>query len=472
MVVIWQQIGNLSVLTPDEAETIRASSLRILEIVGVQVQDPTVRDIFKSAGAREDGNRVYLPPKVLMDALACAPSEVIFYSRDGRTIASTDNWCYHGPAPSAVAVLEYGTNERHTSTYQDVADLTRLCDALPGLDFISPPAIAQDCPPAHSGLRTTEAVFCNTAKFCLVFALNWAEAEAWITLAEIAADGNIAERPTIGFAISPTSPLVLAKETSDILVGVARRGLPIVTVPGGMAGATTPITILGTLVVEHAEALLALALAQIIRPGTPCVHGLASAVMDMETGNISLAKPERTLLLNAVAPLARAWNLPSYAPVGLSDTFTVDAQYGGEKMLSFVTNLAAGLNFSSGVGRMEAGISTSYEGILIDHELLQMTRRYLRGIRVDAEALAEEIITRVGPAGNFLTDEHTLHFLRSDEYAGLQLCNRQGRYQGGRTILERAHDQVQKILGEHLLPVAVDRQVAFHAAIDERIKRI
>ena len=194
---------------------------------------------------------------------------------------------------------------------------------------------------------------------------------------------SLAESPTVGFAISPISPLVLAKETCAILVGAAERGMPIVTVPGGMAGATSPYTIAGTLVVEHAEALLVITIAQLVRPGTPCVLGLATAVMDMASGNISLGTAERTLILNAVAPLAHVWGLPSYAPVGLTDSFVLDAQAGAEKMLSFVTHFMSGVEFSGGVGRYEGGLSTSFEGILLDHELLQMVRRHMRGIRVD-----------------------------------------------------------------------------------------
>jgi trimethylamine--corrinoid protein Co-methyltransferase len=465
MSITWQEVNRLNVLSPEGVEAIRGAALRVLEQVGVQIIDPEVGEMLHGAGAHMEGDRVRLPERLVVDGLAKAPREVTLYDRNGGAISSEDGIPYHGPAPSAVAVLEYDGG-RHTSTYGDVADLTRLADGLPGIDLISPPAIAQDCSASHSGLLTAEAVFCNTDKFCLAFALNRGEAEGWVAMAELAED-NLAEQPTIGFAISPTSPLVLARETSDILVYVARRGLPIVTVPGGMAGATSPYTIAGTLVVEHAEALLVVTIAQIVRPGTPCILGLASAIMDMASGNISLGMPERTLLLNAVAPLARAWGLPGYAPAGLSDSFELDEQAGAEKMLSFVTSLASGLEFSSGVGRMEGGLAVSYEGIVIDHELLQMARRYLRGIQVDRGTLAEEVIARVGPGGSFLTQPHTRAFLRSGEFQLSRLFNRRACGAGGRAVREAAHDQVSRILAEHPAPVPEEQQKAFRAAIVE-----
>jgi trimethylamine--corrinoid protein Co-methyltransferase len=461
---------HFSVLNPNDVEAIRGAALRTLARTGVQVADPAVRDLLHDAGAAVAEDRVKLPEKLVIDSLAQAPQEVIFYSRDGRAISSADGYVYHGSAPSAVAVMEYGGGW-HTSTYRDVANLTRLADALPGIDFISPPAIAQDCPETHSGLLTAEATFCNTQKFCLAFALNLAEARAWLAMAEqaVGSFARLAERPTLGFAVSPISPLVLAKETSDILVSAANHSVPIVTVPGGMAGATAPYTLAGTLVVEHAEALLAITIAQLVRPGTPCVLGLATAVMDMASGNVSLGMTERNLILNAVAPLAHAWGLPGYAPVGLTDSFTLDEQAGAEKMLSFVTNLMSGLEFGSGVGRYEGGLSTSYEGMLLDHELLQLARRQIRGIRVDEETLAEEAIARVGPAGNFLGDDHTLKFLRSEEFLRLPLFNRRAQNSGGRLAAELAHEKVKEILSTHVSTVSQEQQAVFKTMIAEHI---
>jgi trimethylamine--corrinoid protein Co-methyltransferase len=462
-----------SVLDPGDVEAIRGAALRTLERVGVTVSDPAVRDLLHDAGARVSADRVMLPGELVIDALAKAPREVKFCSRDGQAISSKDGFPYHGPAPSAVAVLEYGGG-RHASAYHDVADLTRLADALPGIDFISPPAIAQDCPEAYAGLLTAEATFCNTQKFCLAFALDWGEARAWLAMAEHAfgPSTSLADRPVVGFAISPISPLVLAKGTSDILVGAAERGVPIVTVPGGMAGATSPYTIAGTLVVEHAEALLAITIAQLVRPGTPCVLGLATAVMDMASGNISLGMAERTLILNTVTPLARAWGLPGYAPVGLTDSFSLDEQAGAEKMLSIVTHLMSGLEFGSGVGRYEGGLSASYEGMLLDHELLQLARRHVRGIRVDKETLAEEVIAKVGPGGDFLGEAHTLQFLRSDEFLQSDLLNRRAQDSGGRPAAELAHQKVQDILSSSATPVPEAEQEDFKLIIAEHTAQL
>ncbi len=458
----------LEVLDAAGAQAIVDAALRLLERSGLVVIDAGLRRRLERAGARVSDDRVHLPAGLVQELLASAPNQVTFHGRDGRRLSSAEGGFYHGVAPSAVAVIDED-GRRRASTYRDVADLTRLADALPGIDFISPPAIAQDCAPADTGLLTAQATFCNTARFCLVFALNRREAEAWLDLAHHAAGswGTLVERPLLGFAISPVSPLVLPGETSDILLAVAERGLPIVTVPGGMAGATSPYTLAGTLVVELAEALVVIAVAQMVRPGTPCLLGLATAVMDMASGNVCLGSAERSLILNAVAPLARCLGLPGYAPVGLTDSFALDEQAGGEKMLSLVSQALSGLSFGSGAGRFEGGLSTSYAGLLLDHELLQTVRRFLAGIRVDEDSLAEAVTAGVGPGGNFLNHEHTLKHLRSPEFQGSRLWNRRARDNGGRPAAETAWRRVAAILEEHVSPVAEDQQAAFRQIVDD-----
>jgi trimethylamine--corrinoid protein Co-methyltransferase len=450
-----------SVLNARDLRQICQASLGVLESVGVKIVDSGLRQILQEAGAAISGEIVRLPERLVVDALRQAPPVVTFYSRDGKSLSSQERRGYHSPAPSAVTILEPGG--RRPSTYQDVADLTRLADALPGIDFISPPAVAQDGPETFTGVRTAEAVFCNTHKFCLAFPLNLLEAQAWLSLAQAAA-GSLEQRqqrPTIGFAISPISPLVLAKESSDILLAGVRSGIPIITVPGGMSGATNPYSLAGTLVVDHAEALLVAAIAQVVRPGAPVVLGLATATMDMRSGNVSLGRPERTLILNAVAPLAHAWGLPAYAPAGLTDSIAPDYQAGAEKMLSILTQLQSGLEFSAGAGRYEGGLSTCLEGLLLDHQLVQMARRHMQGIQVNSETLAEAAIRRVGPAGDYLADAHTLRFLRSDEWIDLPLFNRRSQTSGGSLAADMARRAARDLLAAHLSPVSDGQQAGY-----------
>jgi trimethylamine--corrinoid protein Co-methyltransferase len=99
-----------------------------------------------------------------------------------------------------------------------------------------------------------------------------------------------------------------------------------------------------------------------------------------------------------------------------------------------------------------------------------MARRYLRGIRVDADTLAEDVIAGVGPGGNFLAEEHTLKFLHSDEFCHWQLFNRQARNQGGRSAGEAAHERVLELLSDQPSPVPTDQQAAFRAIIAGRLE--
>ena len=96
----------------------------------------------------------------------------------------------------------------------------------------------------------------------------------------------------------------------------------------------------------------------------------------------------------------------------------------------------------------------------------------MRGIRVDEETLAEQVIARVGPAGDFLGEAHTFEFLRSDEFCPSHLLNRRAQSSGGRPASELAHEGVAQILSTHVSPVSPAQQADLRAIIAEHMARV
>ena len=109
----------------------------------------------------------------------------------------------------------------------------------------------------------------------------------------------------------------------------------------------------------------------------------------------------------------------------------------------------AGGNFIHGAGLLESWMTVSYEQMVIDDEILGMIARCLRGIEVNDETLALDIINGVGPGGHFLAQKHTLRHAGS-EYFMPSVGDRFGREDweklGGKDTAQKAGDKTKAIL--------------------------
>lgn len=108
-----------------------------------------------------------------------------------------------------------------------------------------------------------------------------------------------------------------------------------------------------------------------------------------------------------------------------------------------------GSNVIYGMGMLEMGMTMSYEQLLIDQEIVRMIRRILQGIAVNKDTIALDVIQKVGPAGNYLGERHTLKYMRS-ELSTTNLINRKMRDNwenaGSKDMAQRAREQAIEIL--------------------------
>jgi trimethylamine--corrinoid protein Co-methyltransferase len=219
-----------------------------------------------------------------------------------------------------------------------------------------------------------------------------------------------------------------------------------------MPGATSPITLAGTLVEQSANILTGVCLAQMVRPGHPCIYSIASGIMDMQTGNYSGGAPETQVLHAATAQMAHFYNLPCQAGTGIESTLP-DAQAGYERGLQILTCALAGADFVHlSVGMLEQMLTASYEQCVIDDEILGAAFRILEGLEVSEETIALELIKRVGIGGNYLSEEHTVRHLRADTWFPT-VTNRQKwdpwMAAGGKDMRQRAAEKARRILEDH-----------------------
>jgi trimethylamine--corrinoid protein Co-methyltransferase len=218
-----------------------------------------------------------------------------------------------------------------------------------------------------------------------------------------------------------------------------------------------------------AESLMSLVLVQLRKPGAPCCLSGNIGVFDMRTALLSLCAPEASLGLAAQAEVAQSCGLPTWGLAGATDSKALDAQAGIESAFAILAQGLAGLNLIHDVGYMDSGMVCSAEMLVMGNEVIGMAKRFIQGIRVNAETLARDIIDKVGPGGHYLQEKHTVRHMRSELWMP-ELLARQHRdvwrAEGAKDMAQRVRERVRELVERQVPPLPDETLAAL-----ERLKR-
>lgn len=355
--------------------------------------------------------------------------------------------------------------------FDDFVRLTQRCDVL---HSTTPTVEPQDIALPERHLRTTRTSLVLSDKVPFLYARGRAVVADGFDLIRIANgidDATFVERPYCWTNINTNSPRQLDIPMSLGIIDFARAGQVVIMTPFTLAGAMAPITLAGALLLQHIEAIAAIALSQAVRPGAPVVYGAFTSNVDMRSGAPAFGTPESVRAAIASGQLARHIDVP-WRSQGASTSNTEDAQGGYETMMSMMGCLYGGANLIlHAAGWQEGGLTASFEKFVLDVEMLQMLAEALRPITVDDAELALDAIDDVGPGGHFFGTAHTLARYDTAFYEP-QVFTRENFGQwtdnGRRDAADRAGDVWRGWLAEYTEP-PIDPAV--REAIDDHVAR-
>lgn len=405
----------LEVLSEEELSAIEEQALRLLEEIGTRVNDPAARELLAAAGLDVMDELVRWDRGFVLEAVAKAPCSFTLRPRNPeRSVGLGGGVPVYAPSGGApfCADLERG---HRPGTLADHVGLVKVAHAAELLGCLqSGTCEASDLPETTRHLDMDYSILRWSDKPYVCYGTSAEKAADAVELAAIACGGRdaIADAPAIIGIVNPNSPLVWDGAMAGALIAWAEAGQAIAVTPFLLAGATAPVSIAAGLSVQIAEALSGIALAQAIRPGTPCLFGSFFAGVDMRSGSPTFGGPESVLATLAGGQFARRYGLPYRGGGGLCAANAVDAQAAAETLMTLWATHLAGSDFVlHAAGWLEAGLTTSFEKLALDHEVLRMFRRLGGGIEVGAEELAWDALHEEGPGGMFLASEHTVaHF--------------------------------------------------------------
>jgi len=441
-----------NVLSTSQKEEIVSKAYDILERIGTDINDDEILKLLKDAGCIIKGKRAYIPSSLVNECISTAPGKITMSNRDGDlAMVLEKDKIYFGTGSDAVFIKDSYTGERRRWLEKDIGDAARISDYLKNIDFHMSIGLTSDVPEMTYDRYQFLAMLKNTKKPLVLTTVDGKGLEDIYNMSCIITGGedNFRLKPFFALYSEPITPLTHVKEALEKLKFAARKGIPNIYTPAPNAGATSPVTMAGTIALGAAEYLSGIVISQLINKGAPMISGGVHFFMDMNTGVASYGSTEFNLMHAAMTEICKYLGLPVFSTCGCSSSKLFDGQATLEGMYSTFSAALSGANLIHDIGYLEDGLCGSYEQVVITNEIIGMVKRYIRGIKVDKNTLAFDVIEKVGPGGNFLTEEHTFKNFRNEMFP-TELIDRSvyaNWEKGGSKSLEvRVNEKVKEIL--------------------------
>ena len=461
----------------DRVEAIHDTALRVLEELGIRVLNDEARRIFREAGAEVDDTTqmVNIDRGLVEAALESAPSEFTLHGRTPEydVAMGGDNIAFVcvGGAPH-VSDLDRG---KRPATLEDTRNIIRLSEHYDVIHLQSPNVESQDIPVHLRHYAVTESQLSLSRKPFFIFSRGSAQVEDAFTMARIAYNLDqeaFAEKAWCYTVINTNSPRQLDIPMCQGIIDFARAGQASVITPFTLAGAMAPVTMPGALVLQHAEALAGITLAQNVRAGAPVVYGSFTSNVDMKSGSPAFGTPEFVQAAFGAGQLARHIGLPWRGSAATASN-APDEQSVYEFLMSAWGSVLGGVHMLvHAAGWLEGGLTGSMEKFILDIEALQIFAEIFDPLPSDDAALAFDAIAAVEPGGHFFGCEHTMERYQTAFYEPLVSdWSNFGQWtdSGALTATQRANGIWKKVLQDFEAP-ALDpaRAEALGAFIERR----
>lgn len=441
----------LKILTAEQIEYIHRGTIQVLEETGVRILHERALKLLENNGCQVDYDqeRVRIPPGLIQECLSKCPSGFMIRAREpknnvviGGNVAYFKNSC-------GMQTIDLDSGEPRVPTEKDNSDAITVLDYLENLHMLGPYT-------AYFGVEGVSPV--------MAIPESCAAKIRYSTKVQIEGYGNDSEIFQIQMLkavgaeymqqITGSAPLTWYRDGVEALFRAVEAGFPITIIPGQVLGGTSPATLAGSLAAHNAFIMAMLVLSQLIKPGTKVLPGIFDFAMDMKSGAPSFGSIVSTLMLAGFNQIWRGYGLPTYdVTTGYSSSKGMDFQAGYEKASQCILAGVSGANLMGLYGAVSAELTFHPVQAIMDDDLAGMVGRFLRGILVNEETLAADVINRVGPIpGQFLSEEHTRKWWPREQYP-LKYGDRSAYSEwiatGRPTVINNAREAMEEILARH-----------------------
>ncbi len=463
-------VPEVRILSEQEAKTLHARALDILEKVGIKYESRRALALLEEAGQKVnyDSGIAWIKPDLVERCIASTPRTITLAGRnaahdmvlDGTRLRVTTNG-------QGTFTQDFRTGERRQGNVQDLRDSTKVAHYLDVVDYIWPMVVPFDVPGPSRVLHEMYHSFAMTTKHIqheiqlpehVPFALEM--------LQVLAGDReSLRKRPIYSVVACTVSPLQHEPHMAELCIDLARAGIPIVVWPMPLTGATAPVTVPGTCLMSLVEFLSGVVLFQVAAPGCPLIYPLGPEVLDMKSGMAVCAGPEIPLFNLVLGQMAKVYDVPALG-VGLnSDAKIPGIQAAYESMQTGLAAALSGADLLVGIGVLDDNNTMSLTQMIIESEIARMVKCIRAGVVVNDETLMAHLIEKAGPGQHFLGFKETLNGLKKGEvfFPRFSYRNTYDKYFAeGHDEIKSARSEVERLLAlpdPDPLPPEVDREL-------------
>lgn len=413
--------------------------------------DPRVLDLFSAAGCDVSSQGIVKISRELVESsIDSVAKEVPFWDRNGNR-AEVSGMSFSS-GMGCIYVIDMETGERRPSTRIDLAAATCLVDALPEIDSICQPCKITERSDVYGEIDEFNVIVSNTTK-PLSFISEYVESlEAAIEMAAAIRGGldQLKAKPYFSYGITQMPLCFTQKEIDQIFIGI-ENGIPLSSGSIVIGGATSPMTIAGSLVHCLATDFSLIVLGQLIKKGCYCHSTTEINFLDPKTGNFG-GIPEVLLSELARIQIAKSIGLSAGSSGGTTSSPAFNQNCAADIYSSMMHAFYSGAGYAYYLGTIEALKTFSFHALLYCNELAGMIRRMEKGIEVNEDTLALEVSRKVGLKSNYLGEQHTAKHCRTEirqprYYQCLSM--EQWEKEGKKDLFDRIDEDLKKTVAEH-----------------------
>ncbi|RED50739.1 trimethylamine methyltransferase family protein [Aestuariispira insulae] len=356
---------SVPVLSQDQLAAIEADADKILAEIGIAFRDdPESLALLDGMGAKIDGDIARMDGAALRRVISSAPSSFAIKSRnpDRDLMVGTGK---------RVFVPSYGTpNVRHLDgsyglgSLADYHMLVRLAHDMPIINHTGTLlCFPHDLSEGHRPLEVVAAHLKLSDKPFMGSVLTPDGcADAIDLTAAVVGDDEMDRHCYLMHLINSNPPLVYVEKALKTLRTAAIRNQGCLVTAYAMMGASSSVSLMGTLAQLYAEVMAGAALSQLVRPGAPVIGGIYAIPFSMRSMIPVFGDPVAALAQMAGCQLVRRLGLPTRGEGGITSSNTFDGQAAAESAFNMTASFHAGADFIlHSVGWLENGRTISID---------------------------------------------------------------------------------------------------------------